>query len=274
MACHRMKRWVKRLTDSTVDAPFYRATGKEVEVFAAVASQRLPLLLKGPTGSGKSRFLEYMAWKFKRRLITVVCNDETSATDLVGRYLIQGNETIWQDGPLTTGVRSGAIVYIDEIAEARPDTMVVIHSLTDHRRELFVDRHNETIKAHADFLLVASFNPGYQKGFKELKPSTRQRFIALDFNYPRPETEISILEGESGIDSATAGRLVKLAGIVRARPQLNLAETVSTRLLISTGKLIRSGVAPRLAARLSIVLALSDEADTVNALQDLVDLSL
>jgi nitric oxide reductase NorQ protein len=215
-----------------------------------------------------------MAHRLGRKLLTVVCNDETSAIDLVGRYIIKGAETIWQDGPLTTGVRTGAIVYIDEIAEARPDTMVVLHSLTDHRRELFLDRSNETIKAHENFLLVASFNPGYQKGFKELKPSTRQRFLAIDFQYPKPDIETMIIETESGLDSKIAARLVKVAALIRERPQLGLAETVSTRLLVAAAKLIQSGLPPRLAAHTAIVLPLSDDPDTVIALQELVNLTL
>jgi nitric oxide reductase NorQ protein len=261
-------------TISAGPQPFYRATGKEIEIFEAAAKDRLPLLLKGPTGSGKSRFLEFMAHRLGRKLLTVVCNDETSAIDLVGRYIIKGAETIWQDGPLTTGVRTGAIVYIDEIAEARPDTMVVLHSLTDHRRELFLDRSNETIKAHENFLLVASFNPGYQKGFKELKPSTRQRFLAIDFQYPKPDIETMIIETESGLDSKIAARLVKVAALIRERPQLGLAETVSTRLLVAAAKLIQSGLPPRLAAHTAIVLPLSDDPDTVIALQELVNLTL
>lgn len=261
-------------TSDTTAAPFYQATGKEIEVFEAAANDKLPLLLKGPTGSGKSRFLEFMAHRLHRKLITIVCNDETSAIDLVGRYLIRGADTVWQDGPLTTGVREGAIVYIDEIAEARPDTMVVIHSLTDHRRELFLDRANETIAAHENFLLAASFNPGYQKGFKELKPSTRQRFLAIDFNYPKPETEALIIEKESQVAASTAMRLVKIASLIRDRPQLGLAETVSTRLLVATAKLIHSGLPPRLAAHTAIVLPLSDDPDTVMAMQELVNLTL
>ncbi|MBN8221718.1 MAG: CbbQ/NirQ/NorQ/GpvN family protein [Spirochaetes bacterium] len=255
-------------------APYYRPVGKEVEIFDAAAAQRLPLLLKGPTGSGKSRFLEAMAQRLGRRLITVVCNDETSAIDLVGRYLVKGSDTYWLDGPLTTAVRSGAILYIDEIAEARPDTMVVLHSLTDHRRELFVERLGETIAGHVDFLLVASFNPGYQKGFKELKPSTRQRFIAIDFNYPRAEIEAEIVQEETGCEAQLAQRLVKLAGVIRARPELGLAETVSTRLLVSVAKLVRNGLPPRLAVHTGLVLPLSDDADTVTALQDFANLVL
>ncbi len=254
-------------------APFYFPTGKEIEAFEAAAAQKLPLLLKGPTGSGKSRFLEAMAYRLKRRLITVVCNDETSAVDLVGRHLIRGSETVWQDGPLTSGVRAGAIVYIDEIAESRPDTMVVLHSLTDHRRELYIERLNEVLPAHPDFLLVASFNPGYQKSFKELKPSTRQRFIALDFHYPKPEVEARILEQETGVGNPVAAKLVKFANLVRSRPELGLTETVSTRLLVMAAKLMEKNLPPRLAIRMAVILPLTDESDIVAALQDLADLT-
>jgi nitric oxide reductase NorQ protein len=248
--------------------PFYKPIGKEIEVFQVAAEQNLPLLLKGPTGSGKSRFLEYMAFKMNRRLITILCNDETSSVDLIGRYLVKGSDTVWQDGPLTVGVKEGAIVYLDEIAEARPDTLVAIHSLTDHRRILFIDRKNEEIQAHKDFLLVASFNPGYQRGFKDIKPSTRQRFLSMDFPYPKADVEISILMGETGVDEKSAKRLVQYANMVRAKPELGLAETISTRLLVSCAYLIIKELPPRLAARTAIILPLTDDVDTVESLQD------
>lgn len=252
--------------------PFYQVISKEVEVFQTAAGQKLPLLLKGPTGSGKSRFLEYMAFQMKRRLITILCNDETSSVDLIGRYIVKGADTTWIDGPLTIGVKEGAIVYLDEIAEARPDTIVAIHSLTDHRRSLFIERRNEEIKAHPDFLIVASFNPGYQKGFKELKPSTRQRFICMDFLYPEPDIEEKILVGETGIDGKIAHRLVKFANIVRNKPELGLSETISTRLLVSCAMLVKSGLPIRLSGRSAIILPLTDDIDSVGALQDLFNL--
>jgi nitric oxide reductase NorQ protein len=172
------------LSENKTTAPYYKPTGKEIEVFQRVAENKLPLLLKGPTGTGKSRFVEYVAYLTSTPLITVSCHEETSSTDLIGRFIIKGAETVWIDGPLTTAVRQGKILYLDEVAEARPDVIVAIHSLTDHRRELYIDKLGESIKAHENFMLIASFNPGYQKGFKELKPSTRQRFVALSFNYP------------------------------------------------------------------------------------------
>lgn len=252
--------------------PYYEPIGKEVEIFQKAADLRLPLLLKGPTGSGKSRFLEYTAHKMGRRLITILCNDETSSVDLVGRYLIQGSETVWLDGPLTVGVKQGAIVYLDEVAEARPDTIVAIHSLTDHRRMLYIDRKNEEIHAHDDFLLVASFNPGYQKGFKELKPSTRQRFVSIAFPYPNPDLECKILTGETGIEEKWAKKLIQFANMVRNKPELGLAETISTRLLVSCAKLILAGLPPRLSARSAIILPLSDDSDTIESLQDCCNL--
>ena len=167
-----------------INTPYYHAVGKEKDVFEHAYKNKIPFLLKGPTGTGKSRFVEYMAHQLDKKIITISCHEETSSTDLIGRFIIKGAETVWLDGPLTTAVKEGAIIYLDEIAEARPDVIVAIHSLTDHRRELFIDKLGETIKAHDDFMLVASFNPGYQRGFKELKPSTRQRFIAVSFEYP------------------------------------------------------------------------------------------
>jgi nitric oxide reductase NorQ protein len=250
------------------DEPYYESVGHEVEVFYKAVELKLPLLLKGPTGTGKSRFLESMAYKMNLRLITVICNEETSSIDLVGRYIIQAADTIWQDGPLTLGVREGAIVYLDEIAESRPDTLVAIHSLTDHRRKLFIDRTNEEIIAHDNFLLVASFNPGYQRGFKELKPSTRQRFLSIDFKYPKPNVESKIIMGESNVEERISKQLVQYANLIRSKPELGLAETISTRLLVSCALLIQSGLAPRLAGRTAIILPLSDDMDTIEALQD------
>lgn len=255
------------------DGPYYYPVGREIEVFEHADRNGLPLLLKGPTGSGKSRFVERMAWATGRELITVACNDETSAVDLLGRYLVQGANTVWTDGPLTRGVRSGAIVYLDELAEARPDTIVAIHSLTDHRRTLFLDRRDETICAPPGFMLAASFNPGYQRGFKELKPSTRQRFITLQFDYPREAVEIEILYGETRVDRDVARRLVAYARKIRARAEFGLAETVSTRLLASAARLIRDGLPPRLACNAAIVQPLTDDPDIGRALQDLADLS-
>lgn len=253
---------------------YYKPIGSEVEIFDQIATLKLPLLLKGPTGTGKSRFIEYMASIKERPLITVSCHEETSATDLIGRFVIKGAETVWMDGPLTTAVKNGSILYLDEIAEARPDVIVAIHALTDHRRELFIDKLGITIKAHPDFLLVASFNPGYQKGFKELKPSTRQRFVAVSFDYPKAKDETEIIIEESWVDKDVAQKLVLIASKIRNLTELGLTETVSTRLLVNAGKLIQKGIPKRLAVHISVVEPLTDEGDTLQALKDLCDLMI
>ena len=252
--------------------PYYRIIGREVEVFEKTYENKLPLLLKGPTGTGKSRFVEYMAAKLNKPLITVACHEETSATDLIGRFLLKGSETVWHDGPLTKAVKEGAIIYLDEIAEARPDVIVAIHPLTDHRREIYIDKLGITIKAHPDFMLVASFNPGYQRSFKELKPSTKQRFVALHFTYPAEEIEREIIVNETGVDDKTAKKLVKIANKIRNLTELGLTETVSTRLLVDAGKLIKSGLPPRLSVHVAVVQPLSDEPEITASLQDLVNL--
>ena len=258
----------------SVTAPYYHATAKEIEVFEHSYLNKIPFLLKGPTGTGKSRFIEFMAHKLQKTLITIACHEETSATDLIGRYIIKGAETFWVDGPLTRSVKEGAIIYLDEIAEARPDVIVAIHSLTDHRRELFIDKLGETVKAHKDFMLVASFNPGYQRGFKELKPSTRQRFVATSFTYPEAKIETEILVKETGIAIDIAKKLVNIATKVRNLTELGLAETVSTRLLVDAAKLIKSGLPKRLSVEVAIVEPLSDDIDVVAALKDLCDLMI
>lgn len=253
---------------------YYKVVGSEKEVFSHASSLQLPILLKGPTGTGKSRFVEYMANELGKKLITVSCNEETSSTDLIGRYIIKGAETIWIDGPLSIAVKNGYILYLDEVAEARPDVIVAIHSLTDHRRELFVDKLGETIKAHPEFQLVASFNPGYQKGFKELKPSTRQRFVALTMNYPDVKSEIEIVEKETGIDNETAQKLINICTKIRNLTELGLTETVSTRLVVDAAKLIKNGLPKRLAVHVAIVEPLTDEPETIQALKDLCDLMI
>ncbi len=255
-------------------APFYLPIGKEVEVFEKTYLNKLPFLLKGPTGTGKSRFIEYMAHQLDKELITVSCHEETSSTDLIGRFIIKGAETVWLDGPLTSAVKKGAILYLDEVAEARPDVIVAIHSLTDHRRELFIDKLGETIKAHEDFCLVASFNPGYQRGFKELKPSTRQRFVAVSFDYPEPKTEAEILVSETGIDASIAKKLVNIATKIRNLTELGLTETVSTRLLVDAAKLIHSDLPKRLSVHVAIIEPLSDDQEVITALKDLSDLMI
>ncbi len=256
------------------DIPYYKVLGKEVAVFEKAYENRLPLLLKGPTGTGKSRFVEYMAARLGKKLITVACHEETSATDLIGRFILKGSETVWNDGPLTRAVREGYIIYLDEIAEARPDVIVAIHPLTDHRREMYIDKLGETVKAHDDFMLVASFNPGYQRGFKELKPSTKQRFVAIGFDYPDEDTEREILVNETGIDEATAKKLVRIANKIRNLNEFGLTETVSTRLLVDAAKLIRSGLPKRLSVHTAIIQPLTDEPEIIRSMQDLADLMI
>lgn len=252
--------------------PFYQPTGAEREVFLHAFHCHLPLLLKGPTGCGKSRFVESMAAELGRPVVTVACNDETTAADLIGRWLIRGGDTVWQDGPVLTAIRQGAILYMDEVAEAREDVIVVLHPLTDYRRRLFVDRLNEEFAAPEGFMLVASFNPGYRHGLKELKPSTRQRFLALQFGYPQPTVEASILVRETGIDAKRADQLVALARKIRALHELGLAETVSTRLLVDAAQLLCRGLAPRIAIAAAVVQPLTDDDSIGRALQDVVDL--
>lgn len=252
---------------------FYLPAGREIELFEHSYRSKLGVLIKGPTGCGKTRFVQYMAEKLNRPLITVACNEDTSATDLLGRHLIISGETLWTDGPVTRAVRQGAILYLDEIAEARSDALVVIHSLTDHRRELFLDRTGETIVAPESFLLVASYNPGYQKSLREMKPSTRQRMVGLSFDFPKPEAEIEIVSRESGLEGKQSRRLVELANKIRNLSELSLLESASTRLLVATGKLIVAGSPPRLAAYSGIAEALTDEPDALAALKQLVDLT-
>ncbi len=254
--------------------PYYKAVGKEKEVFLYTYENKLPLLLKGPTGTGKSRFVEHMAAKLGKKLITVACHEETSATDLIGRYIIKGAETVWIDGALTRAVKEGAILYLDEIAEARPDVIVAIHPLTDHRRELYIDKLTRVLKAHPDFMLVASFNPGYQKGFKELKPSTKQRFVSLSFSYPSENIETEILINETGIEKNVAKRLVKIGNKIRNLTELGLTETVSTRLLVNAAKLIQKGLPKRLSVEVAVVEPLTDDPEIVSALRDLTQLMI
>ncbi|MCB0387304.1 MAG: CbbQ/NirQ/NorQ/GpvN family protein [Winogradskyella sp.] len=259
---------------TNTETPFYKPIAKEIEVFEQAFTNKIPVLLKGPTGTGKTRFVDFMTHKLNKELITISCHEETSSTDLIGRYIIKGAETVWIDGPLTKAVKEGAVIYLDEIAEARPDVIVAIHSLTDHRKELYIDKLGKTIKAHPDFMLVASFNPGYQKGFKELKPSTRQRFIALAFNYPNEKDEAEILINETQIDASTAKKLVAIANKIRNLTELGLTETVSTRLLVDAAKLIHTGLGKRLAVRVAVVEPLTDDIEITEALSDLCDLMI
>ena len=215
-----------------------------------------------------------MAYELDTKLITISCHEETSSTDLIGRFIIKGAETVWLDGPLTTAVKEGHILYLDEIAEARPDVIVAIHSLTDHRRELFIDKLGKTIKAHENFMLVASFNPGYQRGFKELKPSTRQRFVAISFDYPTEKLEAQIVVSETGIQPDVAKKLVNIATKIRNLTELGLTETVSTRLLVDAAKLIHTGLPKRLAVHVAVVEPLTDDLEVIQALKDLSDLMI
>ncbi len=243
------------------EEPFYRPVGNEVELYEAAYAARMPMMLKGPTGCGKSRFVEYMAWKLKRPLITVACNEDMTASDLVGRFLLDKDGTKWQDGPLTVAARIGAICYLDEVVEARQDTTVVIHPLTDHRRVLPLDKKGELIEAHPDFQLVISYNPGYQSLMKDLKQSTKQRFGALDFDYPEAELESEIVARESGVDADTAAKLVQIAHRARNLKGHGLDEGISTRLLVYAGQLISKGIEPVAACTMTMVVPLTDDPD-------------
>jgi nitric oxide reductase NorQ protein len=251
---------------------FYVAQSNEVELFEATAKMNLPVLIKGPTGCGKTRFIEYMGQKLNRKVYTVVCHDDLSAADLVGRHLIDENGTYWSDGPLTKAVREGGICYLDEIIEARKDTTVVLHSLADYRRVLPIDRTGEVIEAHPDFMLVVSYNPGYQNILKGMKPSTKQRFISLEFSYPNEEIEKEIIIKESGIDEQTAIKLVSIAQEIRKLDDTDIQEAVSTRLLVYAAKLIVQGFEPYQACIHSIVQSLSDEDDVLKVLEKLISL--
>ena len=249
--------------------PYYEPVADEVTVFEAAYANGLPILLKGPTGCGKTRFMEYMAWRLKRPLITVSCHDDLTASDLVGRFLVTGGETTWVDGPLARAVRTGGICYLDEIVEARKDTTVVIHPLADDRRVLPMEKLGELLEATPEFCLAISYNPGYQSVLKDLKQSTRQRFVALEFDYPSAALEEKIIARESGIDAAQAQQLVKFAHMTRNLKGSGLEEGASTRLLVHAAKLIASGVAPVTACRSAIAQALTDDAEMLAAVNEL-----
>ncbi len=252
------------------DEPYYLPLGKEVSIAQAAYAHGLPLLLKGPTGCGKTRFMEYMAWRLKRPLITVSCHDDLSTSDLVGRYLIRAGETVWTDGPLTTAVRNGAICYLDEIVEARKDTTVVIHPLADDRRSLPVEKRGELIRAPQEFMLAISYNPGYQSVLKDLKPSTRQRFVAISFSYPESSLETEIVSHEAGIDTDLASRLVRLASLTRDLRDQGLQEGASTRLLIHAGKLISTGVDHVQACEVAVCQPLTDDPEILSGLTEMI----
>ncbi|MCB1755674.1 MAG: CbbQ/NirQ/NorQ/GpvN family protein [Gammaproteobacteria bacterium] len=261
----------KTVKHSAGHLPYYRPQGGEVELFERAWADRLPVMIKGPTGCGKTRFIRHMAARLGRPLYTVACHDDLTAADLVGRHLIAEQGTYWCDGPLTSAVREGAICYLDEIVEARKDTTVVLHPLTDDRRILPIERTGETLQAPPGFMLVVSYNPGYQNLLKGMKPSTRQRFIAMSFDFPEPAIEIEVLVGESGIAEETAARLVRLAVALRALKDHDLEEAASTRLLVYAAMLIRNGYAMKEACRAALVEPLSDDPQTIAALMEVVD---
>lgn len=250
--------------------PFYLPVREEISIFEACHGRRLPVMLKGPTGCGKTRFVEHMAWRLRRPLVTVACHEDLTASDLVGRYLVRATETVWQDGPLTRAVRAGALCYLDEVVEARQDIVVVIHPLTDDRRVLPIDKTGELVEAAAGFQLVVSYNPGYQHILKDLKPSTRQRFVALDFDFPPPALEGRIVAHEGGVDSHTACALVALGGRLRRLRDRGLPEVPSTRLLVAAARLIGSGVSPREACRAAVAAPLTDDPDLLAAVHDVI----
>jgi len=275
------------IEEYTIDyEPFYVPVKDEVELFLSAYAQKIPVLLKGPTGCGKTRFVEYMAFKLGRplgaatkankngehgrALITVACHEDLTASDLVGRYLLEGDSTRWIDGPLTRAVKVGAVCYLDEIVEARKDTTVLIHPLTDHRRILPIEKLGQIVEARDGFLLVISYNPGYQSALKDLKHSTRQRFMAIEFDYPTRELETNIIAHEAGVSDAVAADLAKLGEKVRHLKEHGLAEGVSTRLLIYAGRLIHEGIPARRACQVSVVWALTDDSDVQRGIEEVV----
>ena len=254
--------------------PYYVETDHEIEIFEGCHRRGLPVLLKGPTGCGKTRFVEHMAWRLQRPLVTVACHDDLSAGDLTGRYLMRGGETLWMDGPLAVAARIGAICYLDEVVEAREDTIVVIHPLTDDRKVLPIDKTGELIAAAPGFQLVASYNPGYQHAIKDLKPSTRQRFVSLDFTFPVPAVEARIVAHESGARQSVAVSLVEVAHRVRRLRDQGLVEGPGTRLLVSAGRLIAEGTPAGRACRVAIAAALTDDPDLLIAIGDIIDTTM
>ncbi|HET8629931.1 MAG TPA: CbbQ/NirQ/NorQ/GpvN family protein [Thermomicrobiales bacterium] len=265
--------WEGAVTHQTLELerqPYYLPVGDEVAAFEAAHVHRLPVMLKGPTGCGKTRFVRYMAHRLGRPLITVACHDDLTASDLLGRFLIRGDETVWMDGPLTQAVRSGAICYLDEVVEARKDTTVVIHPLTDDRRRLRVEKTGEVLAAPPEFMLVVSYNPGYQSLLKSLKQSTRQRFVALEFDFPPREAEVEIVEHETGLDRPTVEQLVKIGELVRNLKEAGLEEPASTRLLVYAGLLVKGGLDPRRACELAIAAPLTDDPAVREAIEELI----
>jgi len=252
------------------DEPFYLPAGDEDNVFEEAYSLKLPIMLKGPTGCGKTRFLEYMAWKLSLPLVTVACHEDLTASDLVGRYLLKGEQTIWSDGPLSLAVKYGAICYLDEVVEARKDTTVVIHPLTDDRRILPQEKRSLLLEAHPKFLLVISYNPGYQSVMKDLKHSTRQRFVALEFTHPSADNERIIIMKETGVNEDTADRLVRIGEMVRNLREHGLEEGVSTRLLVYAARLISRGISPPKACEVAVIRPMTDDREMQEAIAEIV----
>ncbi|MCS6874406.1 MAG: CbbQ/NirQ/NorQ/GpvN family protein [Pyrinomonadaceae bacterium] len=250
--------------------PYYLPVKHEIEIFEAAYKARLPVMLKGPTGCGKTRFIEYMAWRLGRPLITVACHEDLSATDLVGRFLLEGEETVWHDGPLTRAVRSGAICYLDEVVEARKDTIVIIHPLTDDRRRLPIEKLGVILEAPPEFMLVVSYNPGYQSILKDLKQSTRQRFVAMEFDYPDVEAETAIVAHEGGVSKEIAYELVRIGQKVRNLRGHGLEEGVSTRLLIYAAQLIAKGIPPVQAAEVALCSPITDDKELQRSIKEII----
>lgn len=266
-----MKADIKRFDKHMImEKPFYLPQWQELEIAKAAYGNKIPLLLKGPTGCGKTRFMQLLAWELQRPLITVSCHDDLSTSDLVGRYLLKGGEAVWVDGPLTMAVRAGAICYLDEIVEARKDTMVVIHPLADDRRELPIDKLGELLIAPAEFMLAVSYNPGYQSILKDMKQSTRQRFLSVEFNYPLPELEAEIVSKEAKVPPKLAADLVRLAGMTRELKDAGLQEGASTRLLIHAAMLIKSGVDKRTACRVAVTETLTDDHELLASIGEMI----
>ena len=276
-----MKNLIKRLRGVERDvitrpeaddaAPFYLPQRDEVEIFMAAWQKRLPVMLKGPTGCGKTRFLEYMAHRISRPLVTVACHEDLTSSDLVGRFLLEGEETVWQDGPLTRAVKEGALCYLDEIVEARTDTTVVIHPLTDHRRQLPLDKRARIVDAHEDFMLVISYNPGYQTVLKDLKPSTKQRFVGIQFDYPTEAIEREIVARESGgLAAEVVERLVAAGRKARTLKDHGLEEATSTRALVYAGELMQAGLTPLVACRAAMIAPITDDPELIQALEEII----
>ena len=258
------------------EEPFYIPTSDEIKVFESAYNQKVPVLLKGPTGTGKTRFVEYMSWYISEKrkksvpLVTVACHEDLTASDLVGRYLIDASGTKWIDGPLTRAVKSGGICYLDEVVEARKDTTVIIHPLTDHRRILTIDKLGEVYEADDDFLMVVSYNPGYQNALKDLKQSTRQRFVAIEFEFPSPELETKIIQSESGFDEKISDSLASLGEKIRNLTDHGLTEAASTRVLIYAGKLIKDGIEPRRACQVAVTWGITDDQKLYKSIEEII----